>query len=207
MKRSGAPSVLLALLAVPGLLGSALADPLHKFGNDGAWIHVDSGWQFPKDVAGFTRTAQPYNIDGNSDAGAEYRAASARLQAEVEIYAADSAATGARLDGAMADVIAKAGDARQVESQQAFEIDGLKDASNIKGVKIRYSGVGQAKLTPASNRTSADPLMNLYFFTTDGWRVKVLATAPDHGLGGDKALDAFVRALPWNTLGTESGVH
>lgn len=31
----------------------SLADPLHKFGSEGAWIHVDSGWQFPKDVDGF----------------------------------------------------------------------------------------------------------------------------------------------------------
>lgn len=191
MKRTGIPSAWCALLAASWLSGPSLADPLHKFGTEGAWIHVDSGWQFPKTVGDFARVTQPYNIDGNSDAGVEYRQA-AGLQVEVEIYAADSAATGASLDGAKANAADKAGEAAGVQAQKPFKIDALKDAD---AVKVTYQPEGKGAQT------------NLYFLTTDRWHVKVLASTQDRGKAGDEALDAFVQALPWNTLGTESGVH
>lgn len=187
-------STLLALLAASWLASPSLADPLHKFGTEGAWVHVDSGWMFPKDVSNFARVTQPYNIDGNSDAGGEYRQAPGRLQAEVEIYAADSAATGATLDGAKTNAASKAGETARVISEKPFRIDGLKDAS---GVKVTYAAEGK----------SSGARTNLYYFTTDRWRVKVLASSSDGNKADDRALDAFVRALPWNTLGTDSGVH
>src|SRR5690606_22446486 len=134
-------------------------------------------WQFPKAVDGFSREMQPYNIDGNSDAGAEYRTASAQLQAAVEIYAADSAAPGATLDGARAGAIAKAGDTKPMESEQPFQIEDLKDGTSVKGVKLTYFVNGTAKATHTSTGKLTGPVMNLYFFTTDRWRVKVLARA------------------------------
>lgn len=192
MKLTPIASTCYALLAASWLSSPTLADPLHKFGADGAWCHVDSGWMFPKQVGGFERMSQPYNIDGNNDAGVEYRQASG-LQAEVEIYAADSAATGATLAGAKAAAAGKAGQPARVQAETPFEIDAAKGGDAVK-------------ITYAADTTAAGTHTNLYFFTNDRWRVKVLASAQG-GTEGDRALDAFVRALPWNTLGTDPGIH
>lgn len=186
-------TAIFALLGTLSFVGPSVADPLHKFGNEGAWVHVDSGWMFPKDVHGFARVAQPYNIDGNDDAGVEYRQASG-LQAEVQIFAADSAAMGATLEGAKSDAASRAGEAARVQSEKPFEIDALEAAT---GVKVTYAADGK----------SAGVHTNLYYFTTDRWRVKVLASTRDRGKDDDRALDAFVQALPWDSLGTDSGLH
>lgn len=195
MKRAGTTPALLALLIAASLAPAAgVADPLHKYGNDGAWCHVESGWMFPMEVGNFARVLQPYNIDGNDDAGAEYRQASDPLQAtaEVDVYAADSAATDASIDGAKATAARKAGEAAKVESETPFQLDA---AMGLHGVKIEFA-------TGAS-----DQQLNLYYFTTDRWHVKVLARARLAGSDSDRALDAFVQALPWHTLGTDSGIH
>jgi hypothetical protein len=184
----------IALLFASLLAGAVgMADPLHKYGNDGAWCHVESGWVFPKDVGNFARVLDPYNIDGNNDAGAEYRQASEQLQGavEVDVYAADSAATDASLDGAKATVAHKAGEGAKVESEQPFHVQAVK---GLNGVKIKY-------VKASSDQT------NLYYFTTDRWHVKVLAHAKVAGNESDRALDAFVQTLPWNTLGTNPGIH
>lgn len=178
MKRT----VLLALLLATST--ASLADPLHKYGDQGAWCHVDSGWMFPQDVGGFARVLQPYSIDGNNDAGAEYRQESVPGAVEVEVYAADSAAADANIDGAKATAARKAGEGAKIESEKPLKVGG------VDGVKIKYA-------------TDAEQT-NLYYFTTDRWHVKVLARA---GKENDKALDAFVQALPWTTLGTDPGIH
>jgi hypothetical protein len=196
MKRFGkAPT--LALLLAATLTGTAgMADPLHKYGDEGAWCHVDSGWMFPKDVGDFARVLQPYSIDGNSDSGAEYRQESGLLQGavEVDVYAAESAATDANIDGAKATAASKAGEGTKVESERPFKIGAVK---GLNGVKIKY----------ATDANASGEQTNLYYFTTDRWRVKVLARAKLAGKESDKALDAFVQALPWNTLGTNPGIH
>jgi hypothetical protein len=195
MIRIGKAPALLALLIASTLIGKvSMADPLHKYGNDGAWCHVESGWMFPKDVGDFARVLQPYNIDGNNDAGAAYKQDSGQLQgaAEVDVYAADSAATDATIDGAKATAARKAGEGARVASEKAFQIDAVK---GLNGVKIKYATDAKGGHT------------NLYYFTTDRWRVKVLAQAKLAGDESDQALDAFVQALPWNTLGTNPGIH
>ena len=185
-------TALVALVIASSLTSqSGVADPLHKHGSEGAWVHVDSGWQFPKDVGGFARVTQPYNIDGNHDAGVEYRQDSAL--AVLEIFAADSAATDATLDGAKATAGQKAGEGAKVQAEKPFDVAALK---GTRGVKITYA--------PDSKATGHT---HLYYFTTDRWRVKVLASTQVEGKEADKALDEFVRALPWNTLGTDSGIH
>lgn len=187
MKRTA----LLALLIASTLTGAvSLADPLHKYGDEGAWCHVDSGWMFPQDVGSFARVLQPYSIDGNNDAGAEYRQESVPGTIEVDVYAADSAATDATIDGAKATAASKAGEGAKIGSEQPFKIGAVK---GLNGVKIKYA-------------TDAEQT-NLYYFTTDRWRVKVLARARPAGKESDKALDAFVQSLPWNTLGTNPGIH
>lgn len=191
MKRIAAKPALLALLIASTLTGAAVtADPLHKYGEEGAWCHVDSGWMFPKDVGNFARVLQPYNIDGNNDAGAEYRQASGPDSIEVDVYAADSAATDANIDGAKATAARKAGEGAKIESEQPFAIGAVKE---LKGVKVKYT----------TDENASGEQTNLYYFTTDRWHVKVLA----HAQLDDQALDAFVKALPWNTLGTTSGIH
>lgn len=190
MTRIASKSALLALMVASGLAGQSVADPLHEFGNDGAWRHVDSGWMFPLAVSDFSRIGQPYNIDGNNDAGAEYR--SAQVAAEVDVFAADSGATDATFDGAKSTAARKAGEAARARGEQAFQLDALRD---VKGVKVSYAAEASGAQT------------NLYYFTTDKWRVKVLASSQVRGKDGDQAVDAFVRALPWETLGTESGLH
>ena len=193
MNRTIKTTAISALLSAFILASPSFADPLHKFGKEGAWVHVDSGWMFPATVGEFVRVMQPYNIDGNNDAGVEYRQPSG-LQADVEVFAADSGAMGASLDGAKSNALSRAGEAARVRSEQPFEVDALKDAS---GVKITYAAAGKA----AGSQTS------LYYFTTDRWRVKVSASTQGRGKDGDAALDAFVRALPWKTLDTDPGVH
>nr|WP_298725992.1 hypothetical protein [uncultured Steroidobacter sp.] len=197
MKRFGKAPALLALLIAATLTSAAgMADPLHKYGDEGAWCHVDSGWIFPKDVGNFARVLQPYNIDGNNDAGAEYRQESGQLKGsiEVDVYAADSAATDANIDGAKATAARKAGEGAKIQSEAPFQIEGEKE---LQGVKIEY----------ATDTESPGGQTNLYYFTTDRWHVKILAHASLADNERDEALDAFVRALPWNSLGTNPGIH
>lgn len=166
---------MLAAGLLAGLTSSiGSADPLHPFGNEGAWRHEYSGWQFTKQVGDFSRVMPPYTIDGNNDAGVTYENASG-LTVVVEIYLADSAATDATLDGAKAS----AGKSAQVESEQPFRV------GEHRGVKVTY----------------VDLPTTLYFFKEQRWTVKV------SGNGPGKVLDAFVRALPWDSLGDSTALH
>lgn len=195
MKAVGKKSALLALLTASWLFSPVSgADPVHKFGNEGSWIHIDSGWRFPLQVSDFTRVLQPYAIDGNNDAGAEYRQTSApNASAVVEVYAADSAAPDAQLDGAKATAARKVGATAHVESEKPFQIDAQR---SMRGVKVTY----------ATEATKPATLPTLYFFTTDHWHVKVLTNTPTSSAETDKAVEAWVRALPWDTLGTDPDV-
>ena len=185
------------VLLIAAWLSSSMsgADPLHKVGNEGAWRHEDSGWMFPKQVGGFARVGAPYTIDGNNDVGVEYQQSSGepRLEAVVDVYASDSAATEATLDGAKASAARKAGADARIRSETPFPIDAL---DGIRGVKFTYR---------ADEALPGDQA-RLYFFATERWRVKVLASTQISGDDGDEALDAFVQALPWSTLGSDPGV-
>jgi hypothetical protein len=176
--------VLAASLLV-GLTSSiSVADPLHPFGNDGTWRHEYSGWQFARQVGGFSRVLAPYTIDGNNDVGVRYQNESG-LTAVVEIYLADSAATDAKLDGAKVSAAKKSA---HLLSERPFR---LKEHKSIRGTKITYA--------------SDDARTQLYFFDASRWTVKVLATSSAED--ASKVLDAFVRALPWGTLGDPTALH
>jgi len=186
--RLSAKSSAFGLLIVGWLTStSCAADPLHPFQNDGTWRHEFSGWQFPKQVSGLIRVQAPYTIDGNNDVGAQYEQTTndARVAAIVEIYMADSVATDAKLDGAKATAARKAGVLVQARSEKPFKVD---SNAPVRGMKVAYG-----------KHTS------LYFFATDRWSVKVLGST--EGNANDKQLDAFVRALPWNTLGDPTALH
>lgn len=178
----------LAAALIVSLTGSiSTADSLHPFGNEGAWRHEYSGWQFARQVGGFSRVMPPYTIDGNNDAGVRYENASG-VTAVVEIYLADSAALDAKLDGAKASAAHQTGESAHIQSQRPFSI---KKHKALRGTKITYA--------------ADDANATLYFFEADRWTVKVLGT----GSGNDasKVLDAFVRALPWDTLGDPTALH
>jgi hypothetical protein len=176
--------VLAACLAVSLTSAISTADPLHPFGNEGAWRHEYSGWQFAKQVGDFSRVLAPYTIDGNDDVGVRYENSSG-LTAVVEIYLADSAAPDAKLAGAKASAAQKAGESSHIRSERPFRIGA------VRGTKIIYEMDGA--------RTS------LYFFEAKHWTVKVLGGAS--GVDAGKVLDAFVRALPWDSLGDPSALH
>jgi len=197
MKRIGTQPALLALFIASTLNGHASeADSLHRYGNDGAWCHVESGWMFPAEVGAFARVLQPYNIDGNDDAGAEYKHTweSSRGTVEVDVYAADSAATDASIDGAKATAARNAGEGAKVVTEKPFQIAA---AESLQGVKIEF----------AVDPQPSDESIHLYYFTTDRWHVKVLARGKLAGVENDQAIDAFVQALPWSALGTNPGIH
>lgn len=175
---------------------ASMADPLHQFGNDGAWRHEYSGWQFAKQVGDFSRVKAPYTIDGNNDVGVMYEHASdkSRVNAVVEIFLADSAAPDAKLDGAKASAARKAGDAAQVQTERPFRI---ASHESVRGTKITYAVDGKA----------SGPQTNLYFFETNRWTVKVFGSTDAAGADAGKMLDAFVNALPWDSLGDPTALH
>lgn len=168
------------------------ADPLHQFGNEGAWRHEYSGWQFTRQVGDFTRVMAPYTIDGNNDVGVRYEHATGKSQllAVVEVYLADSAAPDARLDGAKASAAQTAGGSAHLQSEQPFAVN-----DSVRGVKVTY----------ATDAKSEGVQTNLYFFTAERWTVKVLGSTTS--ADASKELDAFVKALPWSTLGDPTALH
>jgi hypothetical protein len=167
------------------------ADPLHQFGTEGAWRHEHSGWQFAKQVGGFSRVMAPYTIDGNNDVGVRYENASG-LTATVEVYTADSVAPDAKLDGAKASAAQKAGESAHIQSERPFR---LEEHEPLRGTQVTY----------AADEKSEGTQTRLYFFEANRWTVKVLGTASGDDAG--KVLDAFVRALPWHTLGDPTALH
>lgn len=173
------------LIGLTSSIGTA--DPLHPFGNEGAWRHEYSGWQFAKQVGDFSRVQAPYTIDGNNDVGVRYEHA-AGLSAVVEVYLADSAAPDAKLEGAKASAAQKAGESAHIHSERSFRIGAHQV---VRGTKITYA--------------ADDAQTSLYFFEANRWTVKVLGSAS--GNSSDKVLDAFVRALPWESLGDPAALH
>jgi|GEM_PF-2101303 len=171
------------------LTQAVIADPLHKFGTRGEWRHADSGWIFPRDIGGLQRDGSPYTIDGNNDVGAEYTKDEdgQHLSVLVDLYLPDSAASGATLAGATASLLKGRGIApdRAPESEQAFEIPQRAD---VQGRRFTF----------VSGEDSGTSQPVLYFFSASGWVVTVRTTAPAEALG---AVDEFVRAMRWDTLG------
>lgn len=183
MQKSAA-TILAGLLCVQ----VSLADPLHKKGGDGAYVHEGSGWIFPRSIGGFERVGMPYTIDGNNDVGAEYASLGNGLRrtATVDVYYADSAASGANLDSARAALQGRAGALSEVR----FAIDPSARITGIKVTATTGSGSSQAAL---------------YFFQTRRWVVTVRTQAQGTDTEAVTALDELVRTLRWDTLDTDPG--
>ncbi len=183
-----AGAVLAAFLSIQ----VALADPLHKSGMEGNYVHEGSGWIFPRQIGSAERVGAPYTIDGSNDVGAEYAMmADGRRQRTVwvEVYYPDSAASGAKLESASFAMQRDSGTeaAAQLRSQEPFV------AAQVTGKKLAYE-------SQAGSRWST-----LYFFRTPQWTVTVRSHARSSDTVESKALDEFVRALRWDTLGTDPG--
>ncbi len=193
-KRNVSP--LVPLLAILAACATSAADPLHRIGSNGDHRHEGSGWIYPKQVADFARTDAPYTIDGNNDVGAEYRqeAAHGSRTAVVEIYYPDSAAAGATLVTAMQAVKRAAGDGADMRppAEELFTLPGIAD---LDGVRIHYVALSGSNAMQTS----------LYFFRSPTWTVAVRTSAPANDEGSTAAFDHFVRALRWETLGTDAG--
>jgi hypothetical protein len=189
-----APALVAVAFACWASVPVSLADPLHKFGDQGGWRHEDSGWLFPTQIGAFTRVTAPYTIDGNNDVGVQYVRVvdERRATAVVEVYASDSAAADAKLETAKATAARTAGAAARLESDQAFRLDAR---NNLHGVKVTYTS------DAGSNKSQT----SLYFIAGERWIVKVLAQ--DAGENAGQALDAFVYDLPWDTLGMPGNLH
>jgi hypothetical protein len=182
-----AGAVLAAFLSIQ----VALADPLHKSGMEGDYVHEGSGWIFPRQIGSAERVGAPYTIDGSNDVGAEYAMMAdgpRQRTVLVEVYYADSAASGAKLASASLAMQRESGTeaAAQLRSQESFV------AAQVTGNKLTYE-------SPADSRST------LYFFRTPQWVVTVRSHARSSDTVESKALDEFVRALRWDTLGTDPG--
>jgi hypothetical protein len=190
--RKAAGSILAMMLCVQ----SAPADPLHKFGTEGAWRHEGSGWMFPKHIGGFERIGAPYTIDGNDDVGAEYVTVSEgmRRSARVEVYYADSATGGAKLAAAQASVRTHSNAALATELHSAWPLTivQLRDSLAVESICMPHTGT--------DNSQSA-----LYFVQTPAWVVTICTTVQGLDSQAAAALDDFVRALRWDTLGSDPG--
>lgn len=182
------------LLVSPAVSG----DPVHKFQKrDGYWHH-GSGWLFPASIAGFELGGPPHQIAGNDDVGAEYVMESngSRRTAIVDVYYPSSTEVFAKLDSATAALEARApDDACRIERPRQASVEVGTDA--IAGVKVSF-GASPAK---GCSRHS------FYLFATSGWIISVRTSAPAADPGAEKALDDFVRGLPWASLGTDPFVN
>ena len=192
----GAQKLAAVMLAWLLSIQASLADPLHKFGNDGAYRHEHSGWIYPRRIGGLELVGAPYTIDGNNDVGAEYARVvdGMRSTAVVDVYFADSAAIGAQLATAKAamQTNAMAGGVAELQSEGRFVVD---QPPELVGAKASYT-----------SRVGTDGSQSvLYFFQTAAWVVTIRTTAQATDTQAGAALDEFVRALRWDTLGTDPG--
>jgi hypothetical protein len=169
---------------------AGVADTLHKYGQEGAWIHADSGWVFPTRIGEYARVDEPYSIDGNNDVGVEYERVvdDVRTLVIVEVFSAQSAAEHATLGTARAAMERRFG---ALEEEQPFAVEGKLE---IEGRRLKYEG-------------TADTAASLYFLKAEQWVVNIRTSSALEAPEGAQSLDAFVRALPWDTLGSDSGFH
>lgn len=174
---------------------TTLADPLHKIGGAGTYQHEDSGWLFPREVGAFSRVTPPYTIDGNNDAGARYELVveGVRSAVAVDIYAADSAAAAAKLDGAKAAAQRGADPAAplRVGSEAPFSV---APQHELTGIKVTFVADGP----DAGSQTI------LYFVATQRWAVNIVAVVSTEAAQAVEAIDRFVRDQPWHTLGSDA---
>ncbi len=201
MRRNFRSHVALAAAVASLLIApSAFADAWHKYAKWDAFWHHGSGWIYPRNVGALELQGTPMQIDGNDDLTAEYTMTSdgTRRSAFVDVYFPDSAAVGAKLETARAAVKARAkADKDTCKSKQSEEKYAIDKHPEIVGTRIVF----QPKSAAGCTRSQ------LYFFRSPDWVITVRTTASATDDAATKVLDEFVRALRWDTLGTDPSQH
>jgi hypothetical protein len=153
--------------------------------------HAESGWIFPNNVGPLKILTEAQALGGSGDVAASYAKGEGenRIVATVYVYPARSPALDASYDGAKSAIIAHVNgplSMAQLWSEGPFTVGSDR---LLTGRKAFYKlGLG-----PTSVAT------NLYFYDVGTWIVKVRVTGKETE-DTLKIADAFVRALPWNSL-------
>jgi len=164
----------LCLIALLSCLpgGSTRADPIHAVA-DGAYWHHGSNWTFPEIIGAYKRVGIPQDVAGSDDAVAHYAYVEdgVRNVASVNVYRASSAAAGELETAAPA----------ALTSEGTFL---ASERTALSGIRRIYGGSGDSVLT------------GVYVISAGEWRVTIQ-------ISGSRleAMDAFVRAQRWETLG------
>ena len=173
----------------------AVSPPLFSKGTlesqaDKSLRHKESGWIFPRKVAGFETLGDAKGIDGTDDVAESYSKGKADdlITATVYVYPTNSPALDASYDGAKRAIVASMGQRplSQLWSEGPFIVGGER---KLRGRKAFYKlGIG------------ADSIGTLlYHYDVGDWAVKVRVTGKE-SLEVFKLADAFVRELPWTSL-------
>lgn len=151
---------------------SAHADPIHAVA-DGAYWHHGSNWTFPEIIGPYKRVGIPQDVAGSDDAVAHYAYVEdgVRYIASVNVYRASSAAAG-ELEAAARGPLSNEG---------AFVVK----PNTLTGIRRIYGGNG-----------GDSALTGVYVINAGEWRVTIQVSGSRL-----EAMDAFVRAQRWETLG------
>jgi hypothetical protein len=150
----------------------AHADPIHAVA-DGAYWHHDSNWTFPEIIGRYARVGIPQDVAGSDNAVAHFAFVEdgVRYTASVDVHRVGSAAAG------------------ELEAAAFGKLSGddpfLLEANALSGIRRVYSG-----------DAGAPALTGVYVINAGEWRVAIRIS----GLQLE-AMDAFVRAQRWETLG------
>jgi hypothetical protein len=152
--------------------GNTRADPIHAVA-DGAYWHHGSNWTFPEIVGAYQRVGIPQDVAGSDDAVAHYAHVDGgvRYTASVNVYRASSAAA-AELEAAAPGTLT---------SEGAFL---ASEPARLTGIRRIYGRNGKSGLT------------GVYVINAGEWRVAIQVSG-----SGLEAMDAFVLAQRWDTLG------
>lgn len=192
MRKSVLPFI--AILLTP--LHTAMAQATLQAGPDNAAQHQQSGWVFPKKVGKLERKSEPTVIAGTNDVVAQYETGKGdnKIVTTVYVYASNSAALDASYDGAKAAIEQRLNGPlgmAQLWSEGPFTVGNTR---KLMGRKSFFKG----GLGPTS---VAD---TLYHFDTGQWTVKIRMTGREE-LKSFEIGDAFVKALPWDSLSIADG--
>jgi hypothetical protein len=148
------------------------ADPIHPVA-DGAYWHHGSNWTFPQTIERYERVGIPQDVAGSDDAVAHYAYVEdgVRYVASVNVYRASSAAA-SELEGAAPGLLSSDG---------VFVVK----PNALTGIRRIYGGHG-----------GESALTGVYVINAGEWRVTIQVSGSRL-----EAMDAFVRAQRWETLG------
>jgi len=164
----------------------ASADPIHAIA-DGAYWHHDSGWVFAQKIGEFALVGIPQDVAGSREAVAYYARTDSgvRTVAAVEVYPADSAASGATLEAAKAHIEQKNEGGVKQKSEDSLAIG---PGETPRATRVVYASASGSATTV------------LYFIAMRDWRIRIEVKVPASDAHTLPALNAFVRGQRWDSL-------